>query len=576
MTYRFFGGSPSDYAADASGAVTAAPSFTVWTTRTGGSQPPLKDAGGAAVVTVTPLTTGVDTGLVLFQADADAFDYLWLDRQDGSRRMRVDLREPTWGKAANDLVMGGDTTNLVTYVKARSRYVAPTGTAAANTTTLQAAVTDAASNGAPLDVRGAFSVAGAITVPAAATILGDKQTTITQTTSNSTTFSVGANATLDGLAIVGKGTDYVAGTGTPTALGVSVTADNVTVRNCTISNHAGAGIRLNNANHFRCSNTRIFGVSPGQTIPAVDSSCFGVYILTATNSTFTNVEISDCSIGLITSVGCTHLSLQGLKIHDIPGQHGCYIQNATGLNIAGVDVWSINLNGVKLQLNNTVTSDSLAASIANISANNCGDTALTINNIDTALTYKYRALSVANVSAVACGRGLYLGSVRGGTVSNVSVYNCVNDAFTLIDCQNIEGQGWVGDTVGRIGVRFTSATGTVQDRIRLRGLRLHNCGNNNEVNNLYGIYMLQGSNVTLDGPIVTATNGFMQYGLFLSSAVAGDQNTFAMRDAEFSGDTGTSARFQSTVTGVKDWGNNRFSGSILNKPNSVTATVAVP
>jgi hypothetical protein len=81
-------------ATDASGNVTSSVALQVWTARTGGTQPPLKDASGTAITTVTPISTTLDKGLVVFQADADGYDYLWLDRQDGSNRLRVYLRDP--------------------------------------------------------------------------------------------------------------------------------------------------------------------------------------------------------------------------------------------------------------------------------------------------------------------------------------------------------------------------------------------------------------------------------------------------------------------------------------------------
>lgn len=93
MTYRTYGGTPDVVATDASGSVTAAPALKVYTTRTGSTQPPLKDTSGNLITTVSPISSGSDLGLVEFQADADGFDYLWLDRQDGSRRMRVQLRD---------------------------------------------------------------------------------------------------------------------------------------------------------------------------------------------------------------------------------------------------------------------------------------------------------------------------------------------------------------------------------------------------------------------------------------------------------------------------------------------------
>jgi hypothetical protein len=90
------------------------------------------------------------------------------------------------------------------------------------------------------------------------------------------------------------------------------------------------------------------------------------------------------------------------------------------------------------------------------------------------------------------------------------------------------------------------------------------------------MYILQGSNIDLDGLVVTATNGFMQYGLFFASAVASEQQTFALRNADLSGDTGSSARFQSPTTTVKDWTNNRMTGAPTFKPTGVSAVVAVP
>ncbi|MGZ4521938.1 MAG: hypothetical protein ACXVXO_00760 [Mycobacteriaceae bacterium] len=132
MAYRFYGGSPADVATDASGNVTSSVALQVWTARTGGTQPPLKDAGGATITTVTPVTTTTDKGLVVFQADADGYDYLWLDRQDGSNRLRVNLRDPgpldgiyTQLPATADQVLfvsarGSDTNSGLSWKKAKA------------------------------------------------------------------------------------------------------------------------------------------------------------------------------------------------------------------------------------------------------------------------------------------------------------------------------------------------------------------------------------------------------------------------------------------------------------------------
>src|SRR5881409_1736305 len=96
MAFRFYGGSAADVATDAAGNATSSASLTVYTARTGGSQPALKDSSGTTITTVTPLSSGVTLGSIVFQADADGYDYLWLDRQDGGPRVRVDLREPSY------------------------------------------------------------------------------------------------------------------------------------------------------------------------------------------------------------------------------------------------------------------------------------------------------------------------------------------------------------------------------------------------------------------------------------------------------------------------------------------------
>lgn len=145
MAYRFYGGSIGDTAATATGAPTSSASLTVWTARTGGAQPALKDEAGTTITTVTPLSTGVDLGTVLFQADADGFDYLWLDRQDGSRRLRVALRDPD--PAPSKSFLGWTIPTLLN-----------------DYTALQAAATAAASAGTKLVASGTITTSSTLTV----------------------------------------------------------------------------------------------------------------------------------------------------------------------------------------------------------------------------------------------------------------------------------------------------------------------------------------------------------------------------------------------------------------------------
>lgn len=424
-------------------------------------------------------------------------------------------------------------------------------------------------------VVGSFSVSNVLTVPDGVT-LDLTRATITQTGSNKITLALGNNTTLLGGTIVGKGTDYVAGA-SPTAMGVDVNGKtNVQIRGTRVSNMAGAGVRVYGSTSVQIANAVIVGVGSPTITSGDGDPCYGVLIdNTSTSVSISSTDISEACQGIIGGLTSSRVTLSNVTIHDIRGQHGVYLQNGTGVNVTNLSIRNTQLDGMKIQLSGSSAADSQGTSIAGLSVDTCTDVALEIVNVAADLTSakRFRAVTIANLTSTNCGRGLYLGSVRAGSVSNVAVYNCSLDAITLIDCQNIEGGRWVADTCGRIGLRLTGQTGSVQDQIAIDGLRIHNAGNNNVASNIYGVLHFQGSNVSMSQVKVTATNGFMQYGYYMQSTTAGDQQTFALRNSQFSGDTGTSARFQTTQTTVKDWTNNRLSGSILTGPTGVdTAT----
>jgi hypothetical protein len=289
-------------------------------------------------------------------------------------------------------------------------------------------------------------------------------------------------------------------------------------------------------------------------------------------------DISAVCLGITAGLTVYRLAVTGNNVHDVPGQHGLYLQNGTTVTINNNTVRNAYYNGIKVQLSVASTADSVGTVISGNNIDACGDTGIVLINTATDLSTakKFRAVTVADNTASNCLRAYYFASVQGGVFSNLAAYNSTTDAFTVLDCKNILSSNWLVDTCGRVGVRMTTATGSVMDRISFRGLRIHNPAGANLANNIYGVYLLQGSNVDLDGLVVTATNGFMDYGLFLASATAGDQQTFALRNADLSGSLAQGARFQSAITNVKDWTNNRIAGGVLNKPNGVSAVVTVP
>lgn len=434
---------------------------------------------------------------------------------------------------------------------------------------IQAGLTAAAGKTA-LIRPGSYSISGTLSVPAD-TLVSMAGATIATSTSNLTMVSLGARATLRGGSLVGKGSDYVSG-GTPLAIGVNLGGDGAAVEGVTLTNHAGSAIRVNGVNDARIAGCRIAGTG---TVAAGDAQQFGVLVEgAAARTSISDTTITGTSQGIIGSVGTTHLSIVNVKVYSIPGQHGIYLQNAYGLHIHGVDVWGCNLNGIKVQIYSGNSADAVGMSISGVTVDGCGDNGLIIYNSDANLTsaYRFRALSISDVVATNCLRGVYLGSVRGGTITGLSVYNCTGDGITLLDVCNIEGSAWVVDTVGKVGLRFQLATGAVTDRVSLSGVQIHNPAGGNDGSNIDAVDHGQGTNVSIDRLTVTASNGFMRYGYFLSSSADTDQQTLALRNADISGST-ISARFRASLTTVKAWSGNRFSGTITNKPAGADAAV---
>lgn len=422
----------------------------------------------------------------------------------------------------------------------------------------------------PLGVKrliGSFQLSAKVTIPPGVYVDATRAT-FTQTSDTTTTLEMQAGSTLVGATLIGKATDYVAGLTNTTACGVRVVGAGVTITGCTVRNHSGAGIyAATGASYLTVENTEVS--APDLTIPPNDSSCFGVYInVGATSPTLRGLHVHDVSIGIITSVDSARTIVQNCRIHDIKGQHALYLQNAVSLHVENVAINTVALNGVKVQMFASNAEDGTGAVIANVTVDGAGDVGVTLNNTDAALTRKYRALTLSNVAVSNSLRGFYLGSVRTATLQNLVAYNCSSDGLTLLDCWDVNATVNL-DTTGRVGARITSVTNGSNQRITLGGL-IRNPAAGNVASNIYGVYIADATDLTLDGLKVSATNGFMQYGVFFAG---GDQKSFTMRRCDLSGSTGTDVRLLAGPVRVKEWSNNSLAGSVLNFPTGYATRV---
>lgn len=436
--------------------------------------------------------------------------------------------------------------------------------------------------GAVKRLVGNFSVAGTISVPAGVR-LDLTGATITQTSSGSITLAVaGAGATVLNGTLIGKGTDYAPGSSTPTIVGLSVTASDVAVVGTRFEKHAGAGIKGLNAPRLRLDRITVVGVGGITTIPAVDANCYGVYLHGGcTDVSVANLDITDVSIGLIGSIDSSYLSLSNVRIDRVPGQHGIYLQNGTGLKVDGVRCANVYLNGMKVQLSASSADHAYGASISNVSGLAVGDSVLSINNTDTDLAAgkKFKGLTIANVRGVDSLRVLYLANVRGGSFSNVGGENTTNTVLTIIDCQDVEGVGVQSRISGRAVVDFSTigagSTGSSTRRVTLRNVRGYNpCGQNSgsypaAVNIAGPVGPSDNTDITLDSIDVYSdqTAGaatYMRFGLNLHSTV--DQSSLRVLNFRAKGFTSNPAQLASATVPLGEWNDSEAATTIANFP----------
>ena len=416
-----------------------------------------------------------------------------------------------------------------------------------------------------------YRVAGALTVPANTTLTSlSGRAIIRQTGVNFKTLTVGSNVTISGISFIGRGAaGYNPVSETNEVLIHADTVTNLKVTNCTFTGIGSMGIRLLNATDVTIDGCVFVG--PGTpTITALDGVCYGILVGAGSfRVRITKCDLSELCQGILQALNGQDLTIDNCKVHEIRGQHGLYISSGIGLMVTNITIANTAANGIKIQLGSTTTADSSGMVVSNIMASGVGDTALIVYNVDPALTRKFTGSSISNITAINCYRGLYLGSLRGAVVTNVTVRTTTREAITVLDCWDLNISGAVLNESGYDAVKVTSVTNGTNARIRLSNMTIRNPATGNVAANLYGIAVYDCTDLTVENVQVSATNGFMVYGLFFA---AGDQTTFILRNSTFAGDTGVSVRLLA-ATALKEWANNQVTGTITNYPTTTPTRI---
>lgn len=418
------------------------------------------------------------------------------------------------------------------------------------TASLQAFLNDAGVLGIR-QVVGTFTISGPVTVPAKM-YLDVTKATITQTLADSATFSAGAGSTIVGGKLVGLGSDYAphtTGSLTIDSVGINVAGAGVTIIDTEFDNFARAAIFNPSHADLRVIRPRIKGVHLNgvTTIASGDAGCFGIYLMAGNNAVVEDLMVSHASIGMIAGSTVTDLRIRGVHAHTIPGQHGVYLQNGTGLDVSGVTGYDIALNLIKVQLQAVGTVQSYGTTISNISGRNVGDAVLSLNSTGTlsAASSRFNGLAVSNVTGHLCNRVAYIGNIRGGTVTGVSGVDTTNDVLTLVDVQDMGFEPVAGRGSGRSTVYITTLPGAATQRVTI-GCRSHNAGSAGTAGSNIAIRIqcandgIDGRDITLDGVDISADHGNLGAAVWFTG---GHQESFRVRNLAITpGSTGESFR----------------------------------
>jgi len=432
-----------------------------------------------------------------------------------------------------------------------------------------AAITAAGASGTVRVSKGSYLLAGSLTMLAGQTLIGETGASLTQS-SNLTPLIIVNN--VDGvrirdLKLQGKTSDYANNSGVYGAAGVRVlgTSTNTEVTNCEILGMAGAGVFMDvSTAGTKIRGCRMTGAGSAYILATTYNFSGGIVGSTgATRWSAIDNEISGFAQGIVTGDNMADIRIVGNYIHDIPGQHGLYLETMAGGVIVGNIIRDVALLGMKIQVGANGVNDATDVTITGNSFRNCGAQGILLDNPGAGTT-RFRRIVVADNT---------INNVQG---PGIEARYCVGLHIADNIVSNVVGSGgirvWYSSQFDISNNRINTCPMNgldlfeVQD-YEVRDNRIINPGTGLGASTRFGVYIY--GNTTTEGLFdsnkITDTLGNMRYGFYF---VAGDQTTHTFRNNYVAGATDYGFR-ATAVAAVREWVNNDLNGTLgkfLNAP----------
>lgn len=311
-------------------------------------------------------------------------------------------------------------------VKARAHLVTGKASAATDLSTLQSAANTAAAAGAPLVVRGAFTLSGGTIAPTGQIYIDAENAVFIQSDNLRPIFNLPAQSSLTGGKAIGKGSDWVNSSAVYSACAVQVSANDVTVREFRVENMAGAGVYAPIAvSGLRVLDCFFEGVGSSVIPPSKGQYSGGVVFGNNGVSGFTlrGGRYRGFAQGVVAGNVSDFYVGGGLELSAV-GQHGLYLGAVSGGSVSGLRVNSVPLQGVKAQLSNAGATDTDLFTLGDVVIRGNGSHGVLLTNIDPVPTSYNRRVAVHDVVVehAAGGTG---DAVTLLSVSNASVHDVI-------------------------------------------------------------------------------------------------------------------------------------------------------
>lgn len=288
------------------------------------------------------------------------------------------------------------------------------------------------------------------------------------------------------------------------------------IRNC-----ASAGIAIFGGSNILIDSPTIEGTHLfGSPIPLLGNFQAGVYIRDEAtygicdNLRIPNADISGVAQGVLSelysaaSVISRAHSIPNANIHDIPGQHGFYIQGGA-VNCDGAVLTNIGLAGVKIQ-----SADANAAirsfSAQGVTASGIGSNLFEMNNTGTGSV-----------------NGVLLSGTVDGCAVGLAVNGTIRDLRCDIVCTNVTSNAVLvqGSGAKDLDIKVTAQTvgdaGVVVTATNASGIRItpviRECNQTGPAGTAGVLLQSASADVVLIDPECTDTSGKMTYGIFHST-----------------------------------------------------------